>query len=159
MINCAFENGNPASLRHVVADVLVLKDNKLLMVKRAAKMLEGGKWGLVGGFAERDELVVETAAREVLEETGWQVTNLKLLTINDQSNRPGEDRQNVAFVFFGQATAKTGEPDDESDDQQWFGFDELPPASDIAFDHADNIALYQRYLKENLDLPILTSMD
>jgi len=30
MINCEFENGDKASLRHVVVDNLVLKDGKIL---------------------------------------------------------------------------------------------------------------------------------
>lgn len=44
MIKCKFENGNEASLRHVCVDAIVLQDNKLLLVKRASTLLEGGKW-------------------------------------------------------------------------------------------------------------------
>ena len=71
MINCEFENGNKASLRHVVVDNLVLKDGKILLVKRTGKLLEGGKWGLAGGYVDRDETVKEAAKREILEETGY----------------------------------------------------------------------------------------
>jgi hypothetical protein len=50
MITCYFEDGNKALLRHTVVDVLVLNDkNELLMVKRTAKLVEGGKWGIIGG--------------------------------------------------------------------------------------------------------------
>jgi 8-oxo-dGTP diphosphatase len=154
MITCAFEDGNAATLRHVAVDTLVIKSNKILLVKRTAKLLEGGKWGLVGGFVERDETTMQAAAREVMEETGWQIKNLILLTINDQPDRPGEDRQNIALVYFGEATEKTGEADWESDDQQWFDWDKLPPDENIAFDHAANIKLYRKYLRENFTLPI-----
>jgi ADP-ribose pyrophosphatase YjhB (NUDIX family) len=155
MIHCEFEDGGKASLRHVCADVLVLKDGKLLMVKRTAKLLEGGKWGLVGGFAERDETIAEAAGREVFEETGWQITGLTLLTINDSPVSSKEDRQNVVLVYFATATEQTGTPDWESDDQQWYDFSALPSDEMIAFDHLDNIKLYQRYLTEQLSLPLL----
>jgi 8-oxo-dGTP diphosphatase len=157
MITCAFEDGGKASLRHVVIDSLVLKDNQLLMIKRTGKLLEGGKWGLVGGFVDRDETLAQAAAREILEETGWQVKNLQLLTIKDNPNRPKEDRQNISFVYFCEAVEKIGEADWESDDQQWFSFDELPARENIAFDHADSIDLYQNYLAQNLTLPVFAA--
>jgi 8-oxo-dGTP diphosphatase len=99
--------------------------------------------------------VAKTAAREILEETGWTIKDLTLLTIIDDPNRPGEDRQNVSFVYFAKAVTKTGEPDWESDEVRWYPLDNLPPKEQIAFDHADDIELYKTYLKENLTLPIL----
>ncbi len=155
MITCNFEDGNKASLRHVVIDTLVLKDNEILLVKRTAKLLEGGKWGLVGGFVDRDETLPQAVAREVMEETGWKIKDPVLLKINDDPNRPKEDRQNVAFVYFCNATDKTGEADWESVEQRWFSFDELPDKGNIAFDHAENIQLYRKYLKTSLALPII----
>jgi len=155
MITCLFENGNKSSLRHVVVDTVVLKDNKILLVKRTGKLLEGGKWGLVGGFVDRDETTAQAAAREIMEETGWQITDLVLLRINDDPNRPREDRQNVCFVYFCSATEKTGKGDWESDEQRWFSWDELPSKENIAFDHAESISLYRKYLKNKSPLPIV----
>src|ERR1035437_2935256 len=67
MIKCEFENGKKASLRHVCADVLVLKDDKILLQLRSTKLLmEPGKWALAGGFVDLDETVAEAAEREVL---------------------------------------------------------------------------------------------
>jgi 8-oxo-dGTP diphosphatase len=155
MITCTFEDGNKASLRHTVVDVIVLKDEQLLMVKRAAKLLNGGKWALVGGYVDRDENIEQAAKREVLEETGWQIKDLVLLRIIDRPTRKGEDRQNICFVFFATATEKTGEPDWESDEQKWIGWEELPAEDSIAFDHAETISVYRQYLKENTPLPII----
>jgi len=148
MITCIWEDGSKATLRHAVVDTIVIKDNKILLVKRTGKLLEGGKWGLVGGFVERDETLKQAAEREVFEETGWKVKDITLLTINDSPNRPKEDRQNIAFVYYCQATEKTGEADDESDDQQWFPLSEIPPIETIAFDHAEDIKLYKDYLSK-----------
>jgi ADP-ribose pyrophosphatase YjhB (NUDIX family) len=60
MINCQFEDGCPVKLRHACVDVIVLRDNKILLLKRAAKypgMPEVGKWGLVGGYMDRVKLL------------------------------------------------------------------------------------------------------
>lgn len=155
MITCAFEDGNQALLRHVVVDTIVCKDDQILLVKRTGKLLEGGKWGLVGGFVERDETIAQAVAREVHEETGWQIKELTLLRIKDDPNRPKEDRQNVAFVYFCTATEKTGEPDWESDDQQWFAWDKIPDDEAMAFDHAEEIALYRQYQRGGMAIPIV----
>lgn len=149
MINCIFEDGISAGetgLRHVCADTIVLKDKQILLVKRVKKLLEGNKWGIVGGYVNRNETVAEAAAREVMEETGYKVKNLKLLQIIDNPNRPNEDRQNIAFVYSCEALEKVGMADDESSEQKWFDLDKLPPPEEFAFDHYQDI---QKYLTSN----------
>ncbi len=155
MITCYYEDGNEASLRHAVVDSLVIKDGQILMVKRNKKLLEGGKWGVVGGFMERDESCQEAAEREIYEETGWEVKDISLIAINDNPNRPNEDRQNIAFIFVCQAVKQTGKPDWEADEVKWFDLDEVPNDEQIAFDHADFIKLYRQYLKKSFELPVL----
>ncbi|HEX3082182.1 MAG TPA: NUDIX hydrolase [Candidatus Saccharimonadia bacterium] len=146
MIECEFENGHKARLRHVVVDVLVLRPDQILLVKRSGKLLEGGKWALPGGFMEQGEDAVAAAQREVLEETGWTTTGHQLLMVNTKPNRPGEDRQNVSLVFVCNAGKKAGEKDWESTDVQWFDLAKLP--NPLAFDHADFISHYQAGIKE-----------
>lgn len=74
MINCQFENGNKASLRHVTVDSIVLNENRdsILLVKRAPHLSNPNKYALPGGFLGRDENTETAAKREVLEETGYQ---------------------------------------------------------------------------------------
>lgn len=156
MIICKFEDGGEASLRHMVVDSIVLKDNKIMMVKRAPNMLEGGKWGLVGGYVDRDETLKQAAEREVLEETGWTVKDTVLLGIIDNPNRPKEDRQNIAMIYISQAVEKIGEADHESTEQKWYALDELPDENSIAFDHADTIRLYKKYLDQKFPLPYIS---
>jgi ADP-ribose pyrophosphatase YjhB (NUDIX family) len=142
VITCKFEDGNENSLRHVVVDTLILKDNKILLVKRTGKLIEGGKWCLAGGFVERDETLKEAVEREVMEESGYKIKDIKLLTIIDNPNRPKENRQNIAFVFTCEALEKEGNSDWEVDDQKWFDLSDLPAKDEIAFDHYDNIKFY-----------------
>lgn len=153
MITCKFENGNENSLRHVVVDALVLKENKILLIKRTGKILEGGKWGLIGGFVERDETLRDAIKREVQEESGYKIKNIKLLTVIDSPNRPKEDRQNIAFVFICEAFEKQGDSDWEVDDQKWFNLSNLPPKEEFAFDHHENIELYLSHIKNKTLLP------
>lgn len=100
MITCFFEKGYKARLRHVVTHALVEKDGALLLVKRAGDILETGKWGLPGGFLDRDEMASQGVLRELLEETGWEGEIVALFRINTNPNRSKEDRQNVAFDFI-----------------------------------------------------------
>ncbi len=147
MITCNFEDGNKAKLRHTVVDVLVLKDNQILLEKRNNKLVEGGKWALVGGYMERDETIIDAVKRETLEETGYKIKNIKLLTIIDNPNRPGDDRQNIAFVYTCNVDKKVSESDWEVDELKWFNLNNLPPKNKIAFDHYQDIEIYLNSLK------------
>lgn len=150
MITCEFEEGNKADpgLRHVVVDVLIVKDDQILLTRRAPHLLEGGKWSLVGGFVSRDEKIIEAAVREALEETGWVIGDLELLEVIDEPNRKGEDRQNVSFVYLASPKELKSEHDDEVTELQWFNFSELP--GQLAFDHERTIQLFLRGRKRQL---------
>ena len=125
MITCTFENGHRASLRHVAVQAIVEKDESLLLVKRAQHLAEGGKWGLPGGFLDRDETLAEGVLRELREETGWEGRVLSLLRINSRPDRPHEDRQNIAVDFIIEPLDKRGEPDAESSDVQWIPINQV----------------------------------
>ncbi|TWU55368.1 NUDIX hydrolase [Rubripirellula reticaptiva] len=61
-----------------VGGLIVNQRNELLFVRRARN--PGlGKWGLPGGFVDRDESVEEALAREVLEETSLKVRQARYL--------------------------------------------------------------------------------
>jgi 8-oxo-dGTP diphosphatase len=142
MIICTFENGRRASLRHVVVHAVVEKDGALLLVRRAPHLLEGDKWGLPGGFLDRDESLRDGILRELREETGWEGQVSALLRINSRPDRPGEDRENVAFDFVVTPVRRVGEPDEESSAVEWVPIDRLPPLHTLAFDHGDTVHLY-----------------
>jgi len=142
MIHCAFENGSRASLRHVVVHAIVERDGALLLVRRAPHLLEGGKWGLPGGFLDRDESLSDGVLRELREETGWDGQVSALMRINSRPDRPHEDRQNVAFDFVVTPLRKVGEPDGESSAVEWVPIERLPPLHTLAFDHGHTVQLY-----------------
>lgn len=159
MITCFFENNNKTSLRHITVNAIVTRNNQILLGQRGTfhgkPILESGKWGLLGGFFDRDENLVQAVKREVLEESGWIVDNLKIFRINDNPNRPKEDRQNVDIIFIADAIKQTKTSDEEVSRLQWFDIEKLPNIEEIAFDHGEGLLLYKKYLSESFPLPIL----
>lgn len=142
MISCTFEDDGKGKLRHVVIDAIITKDESILMVKRAKNLIQGEKWGLIGGFVERNETVEQALKREVFEETGYKLKTINFFTIIDIPNRKNENRQNIAFVYVCKSGEKMGEPDKESTQQKWFNLENLPKEEEIAFDHFEIINLY-----------------
>ena len=155
MITCTFEKGYEAALRHLVVHAIVEKDNGILLVKRTGDLLESGKWGLPGGYLDRDETAAQGALRELKEETGWEGKIVELFRINTLPNRPKEDRQNVSFDFIITPTVRSGLPDAESSDVQFVPLDSLMPFEDYAFDHGETIQLYLAHRKNHATLPIV----
>lgn len=155
MITCTFENGNKASLRHVVIHMIVENDGALLLEKRAGPILESGKWGLPAGYLERDETAMECAIRELREETGWIGEVEKLFKINTRPNRPHEDRQNVTLEFIVKPIKQVGGKDWESSKVEWIPIDKLLPFDEFAFDHGETIRSYIEYRKHPFPLPII----
>jgi len=142
MITCYFEKTKKkVYLRHVVVDMLVVKGNKILLVKRAGPKwyLEVGKWAMPGGFLDRDETGAQAAVRETREETGYETIMVKLLRIIDNPNRPHEDRQNVSLVYLLKPIKKVSGHGGEISEIKWFDLDKLPPTKFFAFDHLETI--------------------
>ena len=154
MIRCTFAHGGTGLLRHAVVHALVERDGALLLVKRAPHLGEGGKWGLPGGFLDRDETLVQGVLRELLEETGWTGEVVSLLRINSRPSRPGNE-QNVAFDFVVRPGARVGTPDHESTAVEWIPIERLPPLETLAFDHGESVALYLRTRGRPVPPPIL----
>jgi ADP-ribose pyrophosphatase YjhB (NUDIX family) len=146
MIKCQFEDSKEADalLRHVVTDVIALKDGQLLLAKRAVHLTNGGKWGLPGGYVGRDESVEEAALRELEEEAGYSGKIVKFLGYSDKPDRKGDDlrRQNIAFIYEVEITGKKGEMDHETSEVKFFDLDNLPPEEEWAFDHFENVSKY-----------------
>ncbi len=155
MINCTFEDGNKASLRHVVVHAIVENDGKILLVKRKPHLLEGGKWGLPSGFLDRDETAEQGTLRELKEETGWEGEIISLFRINSNPNRPMEDRQNVVIEFTVKPLHKVSERDNESTEVEWIPEDDIPNLGELAFDHGETIKLYLEYKKNPHALPLI----
>jgi 8-oxo-dGTP diphosphatase len=156
MITCEFENENKASLRHVtVVAIIKNKKREVLITRRADHLLRGGKFTIPGGFLDRDENTTEGVEREIKEETGLEVRDTRLFRINDNPNRPKEDRQNIDFIFLTEAKSEKFKQNNEVSEFKWVNERSLPSDEEFAFDHRDSIVRYFEYLKAPFELPII----
>jgi 8-oxo-dGTP diphosphatase len=87
------------------ASVALMRDGEVLLIKRAFEPFKG-MWTLPGGRHEAGESIEETAAREILEELGLAVTNLRPVL----AMRIGQGFQLQVFAsdrFSGEIVAST----------------------------------------------------
>ncbi len=122
----------------VAVAVVISRDDRILLGKRAQWTRSPGTWSLPAGFVDRGELVESAATREALEETGLAVTIGPVLGVFSE---PGEP---VILIAFPAVTA-IGEPTPGDDliELAWFLPDELP---ELAFGHdAQVIQLWQAW--------------
>ena len=81
----------------VISGCLVIKDNKILMVKEANPICYG-KWNFPAGHVDEGEKIRAAAIREVFEETGCTVKLKGLLPIVSVKAPSGETHVLVRFV-------------------------------------------------------------
>ena len=65
----------------VIAGCVIVRDNKILMVKEAKKKCHG-QWNFPAGHVDDNELITDAAIREVYEETGCRVKLTGVLPIS-----------------------------------------------------------------------------
>ncbi len=106
--------------------VLIMHQGKALIGKR--KNAHGhGTWALPGGHLEYKELWETCAKREVMEETGITITNLRFITAtNDIFDK--EDKHYVTIFIladYASGTVEVKEPH-KCEKWEWFAPDHLP---------------------------------
>jgi NAD+ diphosphatase len=139
---CAFifyQNSKPC-----VSAVIFDKD-KILLGKRADEPAKGD-WDIVGGFLEPGEHPEDGLRREVKEETGLEITELKLLGMfMDKYPVYNYDTLNIAYLCKVEGTPKA---DDDVADLKWFRLNEIP--QNLAFKNTkDTIDALKNYLKNH----------
>jgi 8-oxo-dGTP diphosphatase len=92
---------------------------RVLLLKH--RFRPGAGWGMPGGFMEVGEQPEETLRRELREEIGLEVEQLKLLTV-----RAFKGPQQVEIVFRGQAVGNLDQLSFEIQKAAWCFPDELP---------------------------------
>ncbi len=119
-------NINMEKIARIGIGVFVFRDGKFLMGKRMGSHGEGS-WSVPGGHLEFGESFAETARREVLEETGITIKNIKFGAVtNDYFEKEGRHYVTVWMVTeHDEGEAKIMEPD-KFIEQGWFDFTTLP---------------------------------
>src|SRR3990167_1400081 len=102
----------------------ILKDNKLLLVKERSDSL----WTLPGGWADVNESPSEAVIRETKEETGYDVSAIKLLALWDNLKHDHPPQWPHAYKCFFHCKILSGKPNKniEISDQAFFDLNNLP---------------------------------
>src|SRR5659263_25057 len=105
----------------------VVRDGRILLVQERRDQ----KWCMPGGLADVGDIPSEMVAREVWEESGFEVVPRKVLAVYD-ANRGGtplEFFHAYKIIFLCEITGGEARPSDETMDVGFFSFDELPQLS------------------------------
>ena len=107
----------------VISGCLVIKDNKILMVKEANPICYG-KWNFPAGHVDEGEKIRAAAIREVFEETGCTVELRGILPIVSIKAPSGETHVLVRFIADIVKENIKFNPD-EILDVKWIDIDEI----------------------------------
>ena len=132
--------------RFAVTAGAIVTDSRGHVLLLKHRFRPGSGWGLPGGFIEQGEQPEEALRRELREEIGLEVAELKLFTV-----RAFKTPKQVEIVFMGQAMSAIGSPDELSFEIQevgWFLPGEFPPELP-----RDQTALIKRALNDGASLP------
>lgn len=81
----------------VIAGCLIVRDNKILMIKEAKKKCYG-QWNFPAGHVDEPEFITDVAIREAYEETGCKVKLTGVLPICMVEAKDAEPRLMVRFT-------------------------------------------------------------
>ena len=123
----------------LAAAVVIARDGRVLLGRRAHHTRAPGKWSFPAGFVERGEAVEATAVREVCEETGLDVELGPLVGLYS-----APEETVVLAVYAAARVEGHARAGDDLVEVAWFALDALP---DLAFPHDGRIlADWQRGL-------------
>ena len=112
-----------------VRGALVDDDERILLMRERSD----GRWSLPGGWADPLDTPSRAVEREILEETGYGATAVKLVGVWDretQGHVPPLPFSIYKLFFLCAATGEVRSPDAlETLDVGWFAIDELPELS------------------------------
>lgn len=94
-------------------------DNRVLLLKHRYR--GGSGWGIPGGFIERNEQPAAAVQRELREEVGLEVTNVKIVHA-----RSFPHLRQVEIVFTCRAAGNARPRSGEVIEAEWFSVDGLP---------------------------------
>lgn len=104
------------------AGALIIRHGKVLLVRRAIEPFRG-HWDIPGGFCEIDEHPIETAIREVREETGLEIelTGLLGIWLDDY-----EGSVTLNVYYLARPLTRRLHINSEADAAAWFAPNALP---------------------------------
>ena len=112
--------------------ILISSKRSVLLIERGRDPFKG-TWALPGGFVDMDESLEAACKRELEEETGILIREVKQFKTYGDVNRDPRHRT-ISVVFYAQTeTELLPEAGDDAANARWFPLSDLPV---LAFDHA-----------------------
>ncbi|MFC1692417.1 NUDIX domain-containing protein [Candidatus Latescibacterota bacterium] len=124
-------------------DVIVVIGGKLVLIKRRNPPYG---WALPGGFIDCGESAEEAAEREIREEVGIEIFNLKQFRCYSAPER--DPRLHTITIVFTAESSGLPEAGDDAEEVGLFEEDALP--STLAFDHSRILKDYFRSRSEKM---------
>ncbi|HEY0523927.1 MAG TPA: NUDIX hydrolase [Stellaceae bacterium] len=137
--------------RPYIGVLAVARRGEHFLLLQRAKPPDLGKWGFPGGAQELGETVFETAARELLEETGVAAEPLRPLTVIDHIDRDADGRIRTHWALVAVLMAwREGEgfAGDEAMAVEWVTLDS------IKADGRPTSAAVERVMRLAYDTPL-----
>jgi len=107
--------------------LILVEDNKVLLLKRINTGFMDGYYGVPSGHMEGNETAREGGAREIREEIGIEVNPLDFKIVHVMHRKAKDDER---IDFFMTADKYTGEikncEPNKCDELKWFPLDDLP---------------------------------
>jgi 8-oxo-dGTP diphosphatase len=116
----------------VTVDAIIVSEQySVLLIERGREPFQG-TWALPGGFIEMDEELEAACCRELKEETGIRIKEIKQFRAYGGVNRDPRHRT-ISVIFYAfTETELLANAGDDAAKAQWFPLDQLP---EMAFDH------------------------
>lgn len=129
----------------VTADCIVITRDaapKVLLIQRDNEPYRG-YWAFPGGFMDMNETTEQCAVREMMEETGLDVSELKQIGCYSKVDRDPRGRTITVAYLVVIASPVPVRGQDDAAKAEWFSLSAIPK---LAFDHdeiiSDAISLY-----------------
>ncbi len=119
----------PYPILHIATDAMVLAQGQVLLVERGGALSKGA-WALPGGYVELKETLLESALRELREETGLQLQP-QLLKATKAFDYPGRSLRGRVishghFFDLGDTTPPSVHGQDDASKAFWVPLNQLP---------------------------------
>ena len=104
----------------------VVRDGKILLVQESAD----GSWAMPGGWADVGDAPAAMVAREIQEESGFDVVVKKVIALLDANRQPPLHFHHAyKAIFLCEISGGAARPSEETLAVDFFDFDALPPLS------------------------------
>ena len=110
----------------VAIHIMLVRDDKVLLLRRFNTGYEDGKYSLVAGHVEKGESIIDAGIREAKEEIGVVILPENLIMCGSMHRKSDDER----IDYFGCVRIWENEPynreEEKCDDLRWAKWDEIP---------------------------------